>query len=121
MDPMANLDMEKKMGFGMKGVNEFLEKAKEVEQKINDIKSGKISVEQLEAEREQEEREKGGSRGGEGEAFGRHRAKKAEREAKEKVEEHERWWEGADVLYLIDNDEVLDDSVQNHGWGHTKI
>ena len=28
MDPMANLDMEKKMGFGMKDVDEFLEKAK---------------------------------------------------------------------------------------------
>ena len=55
---LANLDMEKKMGFGMKDVDEFLEKAKEVEQKINDIKSGKISVEQLERERELEEREK---------------------------------------------------------------
>ena len=48
IDPMANLDMEKKMGFGMKDVDDFLEKAKDVEQKINDIKSGKISVEQLE-------------------------------------------------------------------------
>ena len=51
MDPMANLDMEKKMGFGMKDVDDFLERAKDVERKINDIKSGKISVEQLERER----------------------------------------------------------------------
>ena len=58
MDPLANLDMEKKMGFGMKDVDDFLERAKDVEQKINDIKSGKISVEELEREREREEREK---------------------------------------------------------------
>merc|ERR1712072_834407 len=39
--------------------------------------------------------------------------RRVEMEAREKVEEHARWWEGADVLYPIDNDEVLDDSVQN--------
>ena len=85
MDPMANLDMEKKMGFGMKDVDEFLEKAKEVEQKINTSSPGRF-VEQLEREAGRTE---GRSRGGEGGVY-RHRAKKGRKEAKEKVEEHAR-------------------------------
>jgi tetratricopeptide (TPR) repeat protein len=113
IDPMANLDMEKKMGFGMKDVDDFLERAKDVEQKINDIKSGKISVEQLEREREQEEREKAEAAAAKAKRLADIERRRVEREAKEKVEEHARWWEGADVLYPIDNDEVLDDSVQN--------
>ena len=68
MDPMANLDMEKKMGFGMKDVDDFLERAKDVEQKINDIKSGKISGATRKGARTGRTGE-GRSRGGEGEAF----------------------------------------------------
>ena len=113
-DPMAALDMEKKMGFGMKDVDDFLERAKDVEQKINDIKSGKISVEQLERERELEEREKAEAAAAKAKRLADIERRRVEREAREKVEEHARWWEGADVLYPIDNDEVLDDSVQNH-------
>ena len=99
------------MGFGMKDVDDFLERAKDVEQKINDIKSGKISVEQLEGARARRTGE-GRSGGGEAKRLADIERRSVEREA-EKVEEHARWWEGADVLYPIDNDEVLDDSVQN--------
>ena len=107
MDPLQNLDMEKKMGFGMKDVDDFLERAKDVEQKINDIKSGKISVEQLEREREQEEREKAEAAAAKAKRLADIERRRVEREAKEKVEEHARWWEGADVLYPIEEQREL--------------
>ena len=112
MDPMANLDMEKKMGFGMKDVDAFLERAKEVEQKINDIKSGKISPEELQAEQDAEEKEKNEAAAAKAKRLADIERRRIDREAKEKVEERERWWEGADVLYP-DHSEELDDSVQN--------
>ena len=47
---MAALDMEKRTGIKHADIDDFIERAKAVEERINDIKSGKVSVADLEAE-----------------------------------------------------------------------
>lgn len=117
---MPCLDLEKRTGVKDSEINDFVGRADAVQKKIQDMISGKISVEDIEAEHAKEAAEKAA-----------HEAKKAamradyerrEREKKERdaAEEHERWWSGADLLYPLDGSEGADDSIQTDADGNSQ-
>ncbi|KAK7241337.1 hypothetical protein SO694_00050284 [Aureococcus anophagefferens] len=94
-DPMAALDMEKRTGIKHADIDDFLERAKAVEQKIEDIRSGKISVEQLAAEQEAELKAKRDAEAAKIKRLAEIAEREKLRRAKEKAEERESWWRGA--------------------------
>ncbi|KAH8043433.1 hypothetical protein JL721_13138 [Aureococcus anophagefferens] len=107
-DPMAALDMEKRTGIKHADIDDFLERAKAVEQKIEDIRSGKISVEQLAAEQEAELRAKRDAEAAKIKRLAEIAEREKLRRAKEKAEERESWWRGADAMYGDGDDEPSD-------------
>ena len=107
-DPMAALDMEKRTGIKHADIDDFLERAKAVEQKIEDIRSGKISVEQLAAEQEAELQAKKDAEAAKIKRLAEIAEREKLRRAKEKAEERESWWRGADAMYGDDDDEPSD-------------
>ena len=107
-DPMAALDMEKRTGIKHADIDDFLERAKAVEQKIEDIKSGKISAEQLAAEQEAELQAKKDAEAAKIKRLAEIAEREKLRRAKEKAEERESWWRGADAMYGDDDDEPSD-------------
>ncbi|KAH8061388.1 hypothetical protein JL722_4003 [Aureococcus anophagefferens] len=106
-DPMAALDMEKRTGIKHADIDDFLERAKAVEQKIEDIRSGKISVEQLAAEQEAELRAKRDAEAAKIKRLAEIAEREKLRRAKEKAEEREL---PSDAIERDDADESAKDA-----------
>ena len=93
------LNMEKRTGIKKDDIESFLERAKEVEKKIDDIKSGRISCEQLAAEHEADMAEKAAEAARKAKRLAAIAKRDAERKVRDAAEEKEKWWQGADVLF----------------------
>ncbi|KAJ1455083.1 hypothetical protein M885DRAFT_617649 [Pelagophyceae sp. CCMP2097] len=102
---MPGLDFERRTGLKKDEISDFLARAQSIEQQISDIKSGKVSIEELtarenaETTRKAEEERKKEQRRIEMEL------RKEETRKRDKVEERAHWWEGANVLFGEDVDE----------------
>ena len=112
--PMLN--MEKRTGVKDGEVEDFISRASDVQNKIADLVSGKISVEEIEAEQAKEAEEQARHDAERARIRADYERREAARKAKEAAEEHEKWWSGAD--YLFPEDETAgggaaDDSIQS--------
>ena len=103
------LDLEKRTGVKDGDVEDFIARASDVQSKIADLVSGKISVEEIEAEQAKEAAEQARHDAERARIRAEYEKREAARKVKEAAEEHEKWWSGAE--YLFPEDETADDAA----------
>ena len=94
-------------------MDDFLEKAKEIEEKIRAIKEGRIPLEELQRQEAEEKRKKAEEERIRKKQKAEYAAREAKRIEKEKKEEHETWWRGAEFMFeeettVMENEEDVD-------------
>lgn len=109
-DPMAALDMEKRLGIKNSEIDDFLTKADAVQAAIQGLKDGtldpskEIEIEGIETEKEKQAKADELARKKED-----YLAREAKKKAKQKAEEKEKWWRGAELFRDVSPDLVNDD------------
>mmetsp|Transcript_21311 Transcript_21311/g.27710 ORF Transcript_21311/g.27710 Transcript_21311/m.27710 type:complete len:1112 (+) Transcript_21311:77-3412(+) len=113
-DPMAALDMEKRLGVKNADIDDFLRKANSVQEAIQGLKDGtldpskEIEIEGIETEAVK--KAKAEELAKKKEAY---LIKEAKKKAKMKEEEKEKWWRGAELFRDLRPDIVNDDDEDN--------